>query len=175
MGDAGFALQVTAIALGALVLIACIFLLLSWLLQLLAVSVYGRSKSGGEVAVAAAWEEVHQAEGERQPRAAQSLAAAEAMPVSAEATSQPTTTAGEPAPSRSGVEKAVTSPIPGTVISINVSVGASVRAGEVLLIVESMKIQNEIKAPKDGTVLEIHVQEGANVRRGERLLTMAAN
>ncbi|MDY6917319.1 MAG: biotin/lipoyl-containing protein [Chloroflexota bacterium] len=175
MGDAGFALQVTAIALGALVLIACIFLLLSWLLQLLAASVYGRSNNGEETVVAAAWEEAHRAEGERQPRAAQSLAATQAMPVSAEATSQPATAADEPVPSRSGVEKAVTSPIPGTVIAINVGIGASVKAGEVLLIVESMKIQNEIKAPKDGTVLKIHVQEGANVRRGERLVTMAAS
>ncbi len=69
-------------------------------------------------------------------------------------------------------EGVVTSPMPGTVLSIEVEVGAQVKRGDVLLIVESMKIQNDISAPKDGRVKEICVVEGAYVRRREPLLTI---
>lgn len=81
--------------------------------------------------------------------------------------------AAEPSPTAVSAAKVVTCPMPGTILSINVGVGDAVKAGDVLLILESMKIQNEIKAPKDGKVKEIYVSENATVRRGERLLTIA--
>jgi biotin carboxyl carrier protein len=62
--------------------------------------------------------------------------------------------------------------MPGTVLSIEVEVGVQVKRGDVLLVVESMKIQNDISAPRDGRVKEIYVVEGAYVRRREPLLTI---
>lgn len=169
MGDMAFALQVTAVALGALILIAFVFVLLSRLLQLLASSVSGEPANQWETPVAVAEEEGRRAEGNGP------WSGVERAPVAA-GTPQPPSTRGvvQPAPAVGGAERAVTSPMPGTVISINVSVAGAVRAGDVLVIIESMKVQNEIKAPINGTVKEIHVQQGANVRRGERLVTIAA-
>lgn len=69
-------------------------------------------------------------------------------------------------------EEVVTSPMPGTVISIKVKVGDLVKAGDVLLILESMKIQNEIPAPREGRITEIHVSEGKYVRRREPLIAI---
>ena len=62
--------------------------------------------------------------------------------------------------------------MPGTVISIEVEIGALVKAGDVLLILESMKIQNEIRAPRDGRIKEIYVAEGKYVRRRESLIAI---
>lgn len=70
------------------------------------------------------------------------------------------------------VEEVISAPMPGTVISVNVTVGDAVKDGDVLLIMESMKIQNEITAPRDGVVTEIYVSQGRYVRRGERLITV---
>jgi len=69
-------------------------------------------------------------------------------------------------------EGVVTSPMPGTVLSIEVEIGAQVKHGDVLLVVESMKIQNDISAPRDGRVKEIYVVEGAYVRRREPLIAI---
>jgi len=81
--------------------------------------------------------------------------------------------AEKPSPSPVSGAKVVTCPMPGTIVSIKVTAGDAVKAGDVLLVLESMKIQNEIRAPRDGRVREIYVSEGENVRRGERLLTMS--
>ena len=57
----------------------------------------------------------------------------------------------------------VLSPMPGTILSVNVSVGSTVKAGEVILILEAMKMENEIVAPCDGTVKQLAVQKGSTV------------
>ena len=57
----------------------------------------------------------------------------------------------------------VLSPMPGTILSVNVSVGSAVKAGEVILILEAMKMENEIVAPCDGTVKQLAVQKGSTV------------
>ena len=57
----------------------------------------------------------------------------------------------------------VLSPMPGTMLSVNVSVGSAVKAGEVILILEAMKMENEIVAPCDGTVKQLAVQKGSTV------------
>ncbi len=62
--------------------------------------------------------------------------------------------------------------MPGSIVSIKVSVGESVKAGAVLLILDSMKIQNEIVAPRDGKVKGILVTEGQYVRRKDALVTL---
>jgi biotin carboxyl carrier protein len=59
--------------------------------------------------------------------------------------------------------------MPGKVIKVLVSPGANVEAGEGLVVVEAMKMQNEMKAPKSGRVVRIHAREGATVIAGEPL------
>ena len=64
----------------------------------------------------------------------------------------------------------VQSPMPGLVIDIPVKVGDRVEKGEVLLILESMKMQNELRAPRAGTVARIQAAVNDNVERKETLL-----
>ena len=64
----------------------------------------------------------------------------------------------------------VRAPMPGTIISVNVKVGDSVKVGDVLFVLESMKIKNEIKAPQDGKIKEILVTEGQYVKRRDTLV-----
>ena len=63
----------------------------------------------------------------------------------------------------------VLAPMPGTILSVNVSVGSAVKAGDVLLILEAMKMENEIVAPCDGTVKQLAVQKGSTVATDELL------
>ena len=60
--------------------------------------------------------------------------------------------------------------IPGLVVALNVAEGQTVRAGEAVLVLEAMKMQNEIAAPIDGTIVELKVAEGASVNTGDVLL-----
>ena len=62
--------------------------------------------------------------------------------------------------------------MPGKIIKLLASVGDSVEAGQGLLVVEAMKMQNEVKAPKAGTIRKMQVSEGATVAAGETLLVV---
>ncbi len=62
--------------------------------------------------------------------------------------------------------------MPGKVIKVLAAAGAHVEAGEGLVVVEAMKMQNEMKAPKSGRVVRIHVKEGATVAAGEPLVVV---
>lgn len=75
-----------------------------------------------------------------------------------------------PPPPMEVVEGLVTAPMPGTVTSIKVKVGQQVKEGDVVLVLECMKILNDILAPKDGVVKEVFVSEGAYVGTEERLV-----
>lgn len=90
--------------------------------------------------------------------------AAPAAPVAAAAPAAP---AAAPAPATAPAAAAegqkVLSPMPGTILSVNVSVGSAVKAGDILLILEAMKMENEIVAPCDGTVKQLAVQKGSTV------------
>ena len=66
----------------------------------------------------------------------------------------------------------IPSPMPGNILSINVREGDSVTKGEVLLILEAMKMENEIMAAGDGTVTSINVTKGATVSAGDTLLVV---
>ena len=66
----------------------------------------------------------------------------------------------------------VKSPLPGTVLKVNVAVGDAVKAGDVLMIIEAMKMENEIAAPSDGTVKQIAKEKGATVVTGDVLLVI---
>jgi biotin carboxyl carrier protein len=66
----------------------------------------------------------------------------------------------------------LSAPMPGLVIDIPVEVGSQVSKGDVLVILESMKMQNELTAPQDGTVTRINVEVSDNVERKESLLIL---
>ena len=66
----------------------------------------------------------------------------------------------------------VTAPLPGSVIDVKVNVGDSVKKGQLLVLVEAMKMENEIVAPADGTVKAIHTSKGSNVETGAPLVTL---
>lgn len=68
--------------------------------------------------------------------------------------------------------EAIKAPMPGTIINFKVSTGAAVKKGDTLLILEAMKMENEISAPRDGVVAEILVAKGASVSTGDVLLAL---
>jgi biotin carboxyl carrier protein len=67
----------------------------------------------------------------------------------------------------------VVAPMPGKVVRVLVEVGDKVEAGQGLLVVEAMKMQNEIRSPKSGTVERLHVKEGQPVNAGEALCVIS--
>lgn len=75
------------------------------------------------------------------------------------------------APAVAGGTK-VTAPMPGTILSVNVSVGQKVEEGQAVIVLEAMKMENEIPAPAAGTVASINVEKGANVETGAVLITL---
>ncbi|MBP3632207.1 MAG: acetyl-CoA carboxylase biotin carboxyl carrier protein subunit, partial [Oscillospiraceae bacterium] len=70
-----------------------------------------------------------------------------------------------------GGEK-VTAPMPGNILAVNVAAGDTVKRGQVLLILEAMKMENEIMAPRDGKVTAVAVAKGAAVESGALLCTI---
>ena len=66
----------------------------------------------------------------------------------------------------------VTAPLPGNVLQVKVSVGQTVKAGDVLVIIEAMKMENEVAAPSDGVVKQIVANKGAVVATGDTLLVI---
>lgn len=81
--------------------------------------------------------------------------------------------AAAPAASVPAGAKTVTAPMPGTILDIKVSAGASVKSGDVLCILEAMKMENEIVAPADGTVAAVNVTKGASVNTGDVLVSLS--
>ena len=66
----------------------------------------------------------------------------------------------------------VVSPMPGTILDVKVSVGQSVKKGDVICVLEAMKMENDIPAPCDGVVASINVQKGASVNANDVLATI---
>lgn len=66
----------------------------------------------------------------------------------------------------------VKSPLPGTVMAVKVAVGDAVKAGQTLMVLEAMKMENNIDADRDGTVTQIMVQQGATVQEGDNLIVI---
>ena len=66
----------------------------------------------------------------------------------------------------------VTSPMPGTILAVKVSAGQTVKKGDVICVLEAMKMENDIPAPQDGVIASIDVQKGASVNAGDVLASL---
>lgn len=66
----------------------------------------------------------------------------------------------------------VVAPMPGIILNVLVKEGDQVNAGDAILVLEAMKMENEIHAPRAGTVKKIHVKEGSEVRAGSELIEL---
>lgn len=94
-----------------------------------------------------------------------------AAPVAAPVAAAPA--AAAPAPASKGTGSiSVTSPMPGKILAVKATVGQAVKKGEVVLILEAMKMENEVVAPEDGTIASIDVAVGAAVEAGDTLATL---
>ena len=87
-------------------------------------------------------------------------------PAAAPAAAPAPTPAAAPAAQVSGGKETVSSPMPGNILAVNVANGAAVKKGDVLMILEAMKMENEIMCPRDGTILSVNVTKGASVETG---------
>lgn len=76
----------------------------------------------------------------------------------------------KPAASAVGGEDAVVSPLPGIIMKINVNEGDTVKTGQTLVILEAMKMENEVRAHKDGKITEVLVKNGDSVNEGAALV-----
>ena len=62
--------------------------------------------------------------------------------------------------------------MPGTILAVNVQPGTVVKSGDVIMVLEAMKMENEIMAPRDGKIASVNVTKGATVESGTLLFTM---
>ena len=100
------------------------------------------------------------------PKAAAPVQAPKAAPVPAAAP------APAAAPTGAAGSVAVTAPMPGKILGVKASAGQAVKKGQVIVILEAMKMENEIVAPQDGTVATINVAVGDSVEPGATLATL---
>ena len=98
-------------------------------------------------------------------------------PVAPAAPAAPAATAPAAAPAPAAPQGAagavsVAAPMPGNILDVRVKPGDSVKAGSVMMILEAMKMENEISAPQDGTIATVDVRKGDTVSSGDLLVTM---
>lgn len=101
------------------------------------------------------------------------LAAPAAAAPAAPAASVAAAPAAAPAAGALAAGEVITSPMPGNILKINVTQGQKVNEGDVLIVLEAMKMENEISATKSGTVAQINVTKGAVVETGTPLVVIA--
>lgn len=99
-------------------------------------------------------------------------AAPAAAPAPAAAAAPAAAPAAAAAPVVTGAGEPVLSPMPGTILKVNVTAGQAVKNGDVLCILEAMKMENEIMASKDGTVTQVLVSKGSAVDTGAPLVVI---
>lgn len=91
-----------------------------------------------------------------------------AAPVAAPAAAPAAAPVAAPVSAPAGGEQ-VTSPMPGNILAVNVAAGDTVRKGQVLMILEAMKMENEIMCPCDGKIASVNTSKGASVESGTLL------
>ena len=99
--------------------------------------------------------------------------AAAAVPAAAPAAAPVAAPAASAAPVNLEAGEAVNAPMPGNILRIDVAKGDTVKAGQAVVILEAMKMENEIVAPKDGTVAQVVTSKGAVVDTGSPLIVIA--
>ena len=95
-----------------------------------------------------------------------------AAPAARPAAPAPAPAAAPAPPAGAAGAVVVSAPMPGNILDVKVAAGASVKAGDVLCILEAMKMENEIVAPQDGTIASINCAKGDVVNVGDTLITM---
>ena len=100
-------------------------------------------------------------------------AAPVAVPVAAPVAAPAAAPAAPAAPAATAAGEAVTAPMPGTILKVNVQNGQAVKEGDLLCVLEAMKMENEIMAPKTGTVAQVVTSKGASVSTGDVLVVIA--
>jgi biotin carboxyl carrier protein len=85
----------------------------------------------------------------------------------------PAAAAAPAAPAVTAAGETVKAPMPGNILSIKVAQGQKVKAGDILIMLEAMKMENEILAPRDGVVAQIVTSKGATVDTGAPLVVLA--
>ena len=96
-----------------------------------------------------------------------------AAPVAAPVAAAPVAAPAPAAPAVTANGDAVTAPMPGTILKVNVTQGQAVKEGEVLCVLEAMKMENEIMAPRAGTVAQVVTSKGSSVDTGATLVVLA--
>lgn len=76
------------------------------------------------------------------------------------------------APAASGAGESITSPMPGNILAVNVTAGQAVKKGDVLMVLEAMKMENEIMCPRCGVVASVNTSKGASVESGTLLCVL---
>ena len=95
-----------------------------------------------------------------------------AAPVAAAPAAAAPAAAAPAAPAVTGAGEPIVAPMPGTILKVNVKAGDAVKEGQVLVVLEAMKMENEILAPKNGTITQVVVAKGSNVDTGAPLVVI---
>lgn len=98
---------------------------------------------------------------------------APAAPAATPAAAAAPAAAAPAAPAVTAAGETVAAPMPGNILRVEVTQGATVKAGQLLVVLEAMKMENEILAPRDGTVAQVVAQKGSTVDTGAPLIVLA--